>query len=80
MSARLGGSRLIGLTLAHWKRSAAIAGVLAVSAVWGFAVEMLLVFDDYDVTLLVLTTVWPWALLLAVALAAMARGSLRFGA
>ena len=52
---------------------AAVAAMLGVSAVLGFAVELLGIFRDFNIPLLVITAVLPWALVLTVALTGIAR-------
>ena len=68
MPARPDGSALDRNGLGDMRRSGAIAGMMGVSFVWGFATEILGANGEF--WLLILTTILPWALLLAVALAA----------
>ncbi len=64
----------------HWKRVSAIAAMLGVSAVLGFAVDLLGIFQDLNVPLLVITAVLPWAVVLTVALTGIARWGSRTAA
>ena len=57
----------------HWKRVSAIVAMLGVSAVLGFAVELVDIFRDLDIPLLLITAVLPWALVLTMALTGIAR-------
>lgn len=57
----------------HWKRVSAIVAMLGVSAVLGFAVELVDIFRDFNIPLLLITAVLPWALVLTVALTGIAR-------
>ena len=57
----------------HWKRVSAIAAMLGVSAVLGFAVELVDIFRDFNIPLLLITAVLPWALVLTMALTGIAR-------
>jgi hypothetical protein len=54
--------------------------MLGVSAVLGFAVELVDIFRDFNIPLLVITAVLPWALVLTVALAGIARWGSRTAA
>ncbi len=58
----------------HWKRVSAIAAMLGVSAVLGFAVELVDNFHDLNIPLLLISAVLPWGLVLTVALTGIARG------
>ncbi len=77
---RLGDSRVIWIASAHWKRLAVIAAMLGVSAVIGFAVELVDIFRDLNIPLVLITAVLPWALVLTVALTGIARWGSRTAA
>ena len=64
----------------HWKRVSAIAAMLGVSAVLGLAVDLVGIFQDLNVPLLVITAVLPWALVLTVVLTGIARWGSRTAA
>ncbi len=64
----------------RWKRVFAIAAMLGVSAVLGFAVDLLGIFHVLNIPLLLITAVLPWAVVLTVALTGIARWGSRSAA
>ena len=58
----------VGIGPAVWIRSAGYTAVLALSFIWGFAVEMGSFLDEFPSSVATLGAVGPWAFVLTVAL------------